>query len=251
MSTTTYNVLAVILLLGVVTALVVACASLFALLVRWKTPRRRTHVVRLLVALAAVPALVGIQQAILWLVFLPGLGRQQLAEFNTARAARHAASTLVNVGEPSPDFALTTIDGDQFRLSDARGRVVLINFFATWCGPCRQELPHVESIWQRYRDRPGFRLLVIGREESDDGVRAFRTEQGFSFPMAADPDRAVFSLFATESIPRTLLIAPDGTVAYSQSGFLDSDLPHLEAALEQHLATRDRSIPSVSLTNDE
>jgi peroxiredoxin len=240
MSTTTYNVLSVILGIGVLIALGVAGGSFIAMLVRWKTPRRRTHVVRLLGALAAAPVLVGIQQAILWLVFLPGLGEQQLAEFNAARGARHAASTLVSVGEPAPDFGLTTIDGDEFRLSDARGRVVMVNFFATWCGPCRQELPHVESIWQRYRDRPDFRLVVIGREESDDAVREFRSEQGFSFPMAADPERAVYSLFATESIPRTLIIAPDGTVAYSQTGFIQADLAALEAALEEQLAALDR-----------
>lgn len=240
MTTTTYNALTAVLLFGVVIAFVVACASFIAMFARWKTPRRRAHVVRLLAALAAVPVLVGIQQAILWLVFLPSLGAQHLAEFNAARADRNTATTLVSIGRPAPDFALTTIDGDEFRLSDARGRVVLVNFFATWCGPCRQELPHVESIWQRYRDRPGFRLIVIGREETDDTVRALRSEQGFSFPMAADPDRAVFSLFATESIPRTLLIAPDGTVAYSQAGFVESDLPQLEAALEEQITALDR-----------
>jgi peroxiredoxin len=90
------------------------------------------------------------------------------------------------------------------------------------------------------RDRPDFQLLVIGREETDNSVRAFRSEEGFSFPMAADPDRAVFSLFATESIPRTVIIGRDGTVAYSQVGFIEADLAALEAALEEQLTALGR-----------
>jgi peroxiredoxin len=236
MSITVFNVLSAVLGVGVLIALVVGIGSLVAMIVRWKTAGRRRHVVRLLIAIAAIPVLIGVQQAMLWLIFLPALGREQMAQIDANREARKAASSMVHVGDPAPDFSLTTIDGEPFRLSDEKGNVVVINFFATWCGPCRQELPHVESIWMKHRDQPGFRLLVIGREESTEAVRDFRSENGFSFPMAADPDRVVFSLFATESIPRTVVVSPAGTVVYSQIGFLEGDQAELEAVIEQQFA---------------
>ncbi len=82
---------------------------------------------------------------------------------------------------------MTDADGNEFSTAQANGKVVLINFFATWCGPCQMELPHVEAVWKEHRDNDRFALLVIGREETTDSVRTFREEQGFSFPIAPDP----------------------------------------------------------------
>jgi thiol-disulfide isomerase/thioredoxin len=118
----------------------------------------------------------------------------------------------------------------------APGKVVLINFFATWCGPCQLELPHIEKIWSDLKHEDGFQLVVIGREETPEAVRAFRQERGFSFPMAADPDRAIYSLFAKELIPRTLVISPKGQVVYSTAGFLETDLEELNAMLKEQLS---------------
>ena len=67
-------------------------------------------------------------------------------------------------------------------MSEARGDVVLINFFATWCGPCRMELPHIQQIWEERKDNPRFRLLVIGREETMETVKQFCEENGFTLP---------------------------------------------------------------------
>jgi peroxiredoxin len=206
------------------------------MIVRWKTAQRRRHVIRLLLALAAIPCLIGIQQAALWWVYLPALGRQKLAEFNAARAEQLAATSLVYVGDPAPQFSLTTAEGAEFSMADAAGDVVVINFFATWCGPCQVELPHIQQIWDARRTDDHFRLLVIGREETNDSVRQFRDEKGFSFPIAADPDRTVYSLFAEESIPRTLVVSPDGVIVYSKAGFMEEDLDELNAVLEEQLA---------------
>ena len=73
-------------------------------------------------------------------------------------------------------------DDKEFSMSEARGDVVLINFFATWCGPCRMELPHIQQIWEERKDNPRFRLLVIGREETMETVKQFCEENGFTFP---------------------------------------------------------------------
>ncbi|HUG66911.1 MAG TPA: TlpA disulfide reductase family protein [Pirellulaceae bacterium] len=235
MSALTYNTITAGLLIGVVTAFVVMVVSAIAMIVRWKTPNRRMHAVRLFVALAAIPCLIGVQQALLWLVFLPSLGRQQMAQVNAAREERLANTSLVGVGDPVPQFSLTTADGNEFSLPD-EDKVTLINFFATWCGPCRIELPHIERIWAANRSDEHFRMLVIGREETTESVREYRDKNGFSFAIAADPNRAVYSLFAKESIPRTLVVSPDGRIVYSKAGFWEDDLDELKAVLHEQLA---------------
>jgi peroxiredoxin len=235
MSTSTYNTVTAALATGVLIAFVVMVISLIAIIVRWKTPKRRGHGIRLLVALAAISCLIGIQQAILWLVFLPALGRQQMMKVNAARAEKLAETSVVRVGDTAPQFSLTTADGDEFSLPN-QGSIILINFFATWCGPCQIELPHVEQIWTANKNNARFRLLVIGREETMETVRDYRNKNGFSFPIAPDPDRSVYSLFANESIPRTLVVSPDGQIVYSKAGFMKEDLVELNAVLEKQLA---------------
>jgi thiol-disulfide isomerase/thioredoxin len=144
---------------------------------------------------------------------------------------------LVKVGETVPTFSLTTVDGEVFTFPPTN-EVVLINFFATWCGPCQVELPHIERIWSEHKGNERFRLVVIGREETEDAVRAFRQQHGFSFPIAADPERTIFSLFADNSIPRTLVVSPAGKVVYASMGFDRSDLPELESVLQEQLSVR-------------
>lgn len=232
MSVFTYNAITAVLAIGAVAALVVCLVSFVAMIVRWKTPGRRKHVIRLLVALASIPCLIGVQQAVLWLVFLPSLGREQMARVNAAREERLSGTALVGVGDAVPKFSLKTVDGDEFSLPDPGG-VVLINFFATWCGPCQIELPHIQQIWAENKSRKRFRVLVIGREETTEAVRAYRDKNGFTLPMAADPDRAVYSLFAKEAIPRTLVVSPDGRIVYSKAGFYEEDLVELKAVLRE------------------
>jgi len=223
-----------LLLVAVVSAFVVAVASLIATIVRWKSPNRRGHVRRLLISLAAIPVLVGTQQAVQRLVFLPALGRQQMAESNAARAERSADASVVQVGDAAPQFSIATASGAEFTLP-ATDQVVLINFFATWCGPCLAELPHIDEIWNRLQANENFRLLVIGREETLDSVLEFRDRNDFSFPIAADPDRRIYSLFAEELIPRTIVVSPEGRVVYSKAGFMEEDITELKQVLEQQL----------------
>ena len=116
MSIFAYNIIIAALAIGLLIALAAMAFSLIAIIVRWKTPKRRGHVIRLLVAAAAVPCLIGIQQAILWLVLVPSLGRQQMAEINARRAEKLAESSVVGVGDTAPQFSLTTVDDDAFSL---------------------------------------------------------------------------------------------------------------------------------------
>lgn len=222
--------------IGVLIALVVMIVSFVAMIVYWRTPRRRKHAIRLLAALATIPCLIGFEQAIIWWVVVPALGRQMTAELNAARADKLAKTSVLHVGHPAPHFSLRTVDGNDFSLDTARGNVILVNFFATWCGPCQLELPHIERIWATRKSQKNFRLLVVGREETEQSVREYRDKNGFSFPMAADPERTIYSLFAHESIPRTLVVSPHGLIVYSKAGFIEDDLDELNAVLEEQLA---------------
>ena len=150
----------------------------------------------------------------------------------------NAPGTLTKIGQSVPEFDVTTIDNTPFPVARLRGRVVVIGFFATWCGPCQKELPRLQEIWDEFRKDGDFRMLVIGREETDDRVKKFRQQRGFTFPMAADPTAAVFHKFASQCIPRTYLIARDGTIIYQWTGGYDAEVAKLKKLLIKELAKK-------------
>jgi peroxiredoxin/phage shock protein PspC (stress-responsive transcriptional regulator) len=152
-----------------------------------------------------------------------------------ARKARIALATLTSTGQAAPEFLVTTTDGNTFDSASKRRGPVLVNFFATWCGPCQSELARLEpEIWQRYRDR-GLIVIVIGVGEPDEAVGEFRTKHGLSFPIAADPDRQVFARFATDTIPRNYLIGIDGRITYQSVGYTETSFTELEEAIKREL----------------
>jgi peroxiredoxin len=143
--------------------------------------------------------------------------------------------TLTRIGQPAPDFSLRTLEGKVFVLSEQRGRVVLLNFFATWCGPCQEELPQLQRVWDEFRKSDGFSMLVIARGESVEKVRAFHAKQGFQFPMAADSEGSAYRRFAKERIPRTYLISRDGTILYQCTGYYVTEHAKLKALIRTEL----------------
>ncbi len=153
----------------------------------------------------------------------------------------HQRGSLTELGDSAPDVTITPLAGEAFQLSDLRGRVVLLNFFATWCGPCKLELPDIERFWTEFHGHDDFRLFVIGREETAEAVRSFQQEHGFTFPMAADEDRAAFDRFAKESIPRTYLIDREGKIVYQCIGYdvEKKERDKLRALLKQQLGEQE------------
>lgn len=224
------------LLALIIFTLLVALASLVGMILRWRTPKRRVHVVRLLVCLVAVPLLIGAHFALLYGVVLPAMGRQQMAKINADRAERFRESTYLFAGDTAPEFSVTTLEGQEFSLSEARGKVVLINFFATWCGPCHAELPHIQQIWEKHGHNPNFQLIMIAREETEEEVRPYREEKNITFPLATDPSGEVFGMFAESYIPRNVVISPDGQIVFSQMGFDEREMQQLEAVIDEQLA---------------
>lgn len=231
MSAHVYNLLTSVLFFVALVGLGLAAVYLVAAIVAWRGPSRNRRLVRFALLFAVFPICVAIQQSLLWIVFLPSLGREARRE----TMERSEDSSIVHVGDGAPSFALTTTEGETFALGDHRGKVVLVNFFATWCGPCLMELPHVQEIWDKHREDSGFALIVIGREETADAVNQFRQQHGYTFPLAPDPERSVYSLYAKELIPRTYLVGADGNVCFATTGFDEEDLAALKAEMLKQL----------------
>src|SRR5262245_19495644 len=128
-------------------------------------------------------------------------------------------STLTRVGQESPAFEFTTLDGKRADLKSLRGKVVLVNFFATWCGPCMEEMPHVEKqVWQKFKDR-NFAMVAIGREHENKELADFPKKRAVTFPIAGDPKRKNYSRYATQYIPRNYVIGADGKILFQSVGF--------------------------------
>ena len=125
--------------------------------------------------------------------------------------AANAPSIGAEPGQIAPDIETTGVDGRALRLGDFRGQVVLLNFWATWCGPCRIEMPEFEEIYRERADE-GFVVLAVNNAESAAQVRAFGEEMALSFPLAMDEDGAVQSRYGIMNYPSTFLLDREGKV---------------------------------------
>jgi cytochrome c biogenesis protein CcmG, thiol:disulfide interchange protein DsbE len=135
----------------------------------------------------------------------------------------------VRVGLEAPDFTLPDLDGNEVALSDYRGDVVLINFWATWCPPCRVEMPEMEAVYRDYRDE-GFEILGVDQREPVELVESFVTERGFSWIFLLDEEFEVSREYSANAIPRSILVDRDGTVVHIWTG------PLTRSALERQLS---------------
>lgn len=141
-------------------------------------------------------------------------------------------STLTKVGDKSPVASIRTIEGKDVKLE---GQVVLLNFFATWCGPCMMEMPHLQKeLWEPLQ-KQGLVLVAVGREHSEAEVKAFKDKKQFSFAFAADPKREIFARFATQSIPRCVLVGKDGLIKFQSVGFTEEEFKALVEAVKNEL----------------
>lgn len=122
---------------------------------------------------------------------------------------------LVKVGEQAPDFTMTMPDGSSMRLSDLNGKIVMLQFTASWCGVCRKEMPFIESdIWQKHKDDPNFALYGIDRDEPAETVIAFAKKTGITYPLGLDPKAEIFKKYAEEDagITRNVIIDKTGKI---------------------------------------
>jgi thiol-disulfide isomerase/thioredoxin len=156
--------------------------------------------------------------------------------FSTIYGSSQEETTHVKLSDNVPAFDFEVNPGIKQNIADLNGKLVLITFFATWCAPCRQELPHIQSdIYNKYKNNPNFRLLVFGREHNWEEVNKFKAENRFSMPFYPDPDRTIYSKFAGQYIPRNFLISPDGKVLFSSTGFDEKNFRELKELIESRL----------------
>ena len=131
----------------------------------------------------------------------------------------HADQTLTPVpgNIPAPDFSLQDIDGNLHRLSEYRGRPVIINFWATWCPPCREEIPSMNRAWQVLREE-GIAMLAINVGEDEDTIFVFTADYPADFPLLLDQSGDIIGQWPVKGLPTTYVIAPDGSIAYRAIG---------------------------------
>jgi peroxiredoxin len=114
-------------------------------------------------------------------------------------------------GALAPDFKLTTLDGGMLHLSEFRGRAVMINLWATWCGPCRIEMPHIQDRFERF-EKQGFVVLAVNFDEPAGVVAEYRDELGLTFPILLDPGAKVQNLYRNRSYPSSFFIDAGGII---------------------------------------
>lgn len=143
---------------------------------------------------------------------------------------------LVKKGDLAPDFEFTLSNKNIKNLHDYKGKIILINFFATWCPPCRAELPRVQKeIYDLYRSNKNFELFVFGREEGWDKLTPFIEKTGYTFPILPDAKREIFSKYANSGIPRNVLIDENGKIIYLSLGYTEEEFNNLLTLLKEKL----------------
>ncbi|MGL5938060.1 MAG: TlpA family protein disulfide reductase [Phocaeicola sp.] len=145
---------------------------------------------------------------------------------------------LVKVGDLAPDFEMSLTDGTSIKLSDLRGKVVMLQFTASWCGVCRKEMPYIEQfIWQKNKDRGDFALFGIDREEPLDKVISFAEQTKITYPLGLDPKADIFALFADRraGITRNVLIDREGKIVMLTRLFNDEEFASLWKTIDQLL----------------
>lgn len=166
------------------------------------------------------------------------LDKRSSSQLEAANLASTELDLLVGnqVGELAPDFTATTLDGEIFQLSELRGKTVLVNLFASWCGPCRLEMPHLVDVSNQF-DTDEIVFVGLNLQEKPQAVAAFQEEFGIDFPLVLNEDgRLTDSLYTPIGLPTSWFIDQDGVVRYVFAGAMTREV--LENVLDDVVAGR-------------
>lgn len=184
---------------------------------------------------------------ILILIFAVALVFQSCACSNSADKAKQGAveqvaadslGNIVKVGDKAPDFSFTLTDGTTAKLSDYDGKVVMLQFTASWCGICRREMPFIESdIWQKHKDNPNFVLIGVDRDEPLETVVEFGKSVNVTYPLALDPGGDIFAKYALRDagITRNVLIDKEGKIVMLTRKFQQEEFNKLVETISKML----------------
>ena len=146
---------------------------------------------------------------------------------------------IVKVGDVAPDFEMQLTDGTKQKLSDLRGKVVMLQFTASWCGVCRKEMPFIEKdIWLKHKENPNFALIGIDRDEPLETVIEFGKKTGITYPMALDPGADIFAKYADRQagITRNVLVDKDGKIVMLTRLYNEEEFAALCKKIDEMLA---------------
>lgn len=135
-------------------------------------------------------------------------------------AACHSEAAKPEVGRAAPDFTLQSLDGAKVRLSDLKGKVVFVNLWATWCPPCKQEMPSMVRLYEMFRGK-GLEIVAVSEDRDLGALRRFVKNNGVTFPVVPDEDMKVYGLYRATGVPETHLIDKKGILKASQLGPFD------------------------------
>ena len=146
---------------------------------------------------------------------------------------------IVRVGDIAPEMELELTDGQKVKFSDLRGKVVMLQFTASWCGVCRKEMPFIESdIWQKHKANPNFALYGIDRDEPIETVKAFAEKTGVTYPLALDPGADHFAKYADRKagITRNVLVDKEGKIVMLTRLYNEEEFASLCKKIDEMLA---------------
>ncbi|MDR2064099.1 MAG: TlpA family protein disulfide reductase [Prevotellaceae bacterium] len=145
---------------------------------------------------------------------------------------------IVKIGDKAPNFTIKYIDGKTTQLNDLKGKTVMLQFTASWCGVCRKEMPFIESdIWQKHKDKEDFILIGIDLKEDIETIEAFTASTGISYPVALDEDGKIFELYAEKDagVTRNVLIDREGKIVFLTRLYDEKEFENLKQHIEKLL----------------
>ena len=145
-----------------------------------------------------------------------------------------AHGRMPDLGSAAPDFTLRSSTGKNLKLSEYRGQVVMINFWATWSAPCRQEMPHLNRLYEQYR-KAGFMLLGVNIDDNPKVAQAMVEQLGVRFPVLYDTSKQVSKRYDVDAMPSTVIVDRDGKVQYLHRGYRSGTEQQYEAKVREIL----------------
>ena len=174
-------------------------------------------------------------------LFLTSLFAILLSSFINAQEKQvYKDDYLVKTGDTAPDFVINEAGGKSYRLSDLKGRVVMLQFTASWCSVCRQEMPFIEKeIWKPWKEA-GLAVIGIDRDEPLEKVLKFKKDIGVTYPLALDPDADIFGLYALKEagVTRNVIIDRNGKIVFLTRLFNREEFDLMKNAISSQLGSR-------------